>query len=376
MTKRQTSPPDHQVSIDSAADFKRLFDQLKQDNTIPDRILHLWNVGRVNPKASALQRAQACRARGFDSLLYMVQGMGSREAHDPCLITVVSTGLADVSGDEAIEAEKAMLIGPCRVIPVEFPHLKCKSVDVPLADVADFSTGDVDRLLTEALHVGPAEVAFRGAHRWMRSHESIYFNPHGDPPPAMPTRLRPSGTYLITGGLGGIGLELAAHLANKVGARLILTSRSAATAEADAALARIEAAGGGVFVAKADVTDKAAMAAAIKGGIERFGPIHGVIHAAGVPGRGIMQLKTKDDVDRVLAPKVEGLLVLHDLVADSALDFFVVCSSIATAVGAPGQAEYTSANAFLDAFVAENRNGADAIICRSTGIVGPWSAWR
>ncbi len=359
---------DYRLSADKPAAYKQLFDTLSARGKTPDRILHLWNIGPTEQSASQLERVRASRVLGFDSLLYLMQAIGSQEAHtQPCLITVGSTGLYDVTGGEEIEAEKALLVGPCRVIPTEQPHLGCKSVDLALEDIAAGKDRDVDALLVEASQPGPGDVALRRGQRWVRGFEAMYFSPHGDPHPELPSRLRQNGTYLITGGLGGIGLEIAGHLARRVGARLILTGRT--LPPIDAYVAAIEAAGGEVMQAQVDVTDRAGMASVIKQAVERFGPIHGVIHAAGVPGRGIMQLKTQADVDRVLAPKVDGLLILDELFADADLDFLVACSSIATVVGAPGQAEYTSANAFLDAFVNARREGRTRLLSIN------WDRW-
>jgi acyl transferase domain-containing protein/acyl carrier protein len=341
---------DYRVTAE-AEGFKRLFAQLRDSGGRPDRILHLWNVAPAGRIATA-------RRLGFDSLLALSQALGVQgESNRPCLITIVSSGLYDVTGGEAIEAEKSLLIGPCRVIPAEQPALHCKSVDIALSDLAPRRSAIVEALLAEAAQADGKDIALRRGHRWTRSFNSLYFSPHGDQRPELPSRLRQNGVYLITGGLGGIGLEIAAHLASKVGARLVLIGRSAppdpaAPHPALARIAAIEGTGGKVMTAAADVTDAAAMAAVVAQAIARFGAIHGVIHAAGVAGSGIMQLKSAAEVDRVLAPKLAGALVLEDLFTGAGLDFFVVCSSIATVVGEPGQAEYTSANAFLDAFVA------------------------
>jgi acyl transferase domain-containing protein len=337
-----------------AADFTRLYAQLRDSGGRPDRILHLWNVA---PLAAACRIATA-RRLAFDSLLALSQALGvQEESNRPCLITIVSSGLYDVTGGEAIEAEKSLLIGPCRVMPVEQPALRCKSVDIALSDLVPRRSAIVEALLAEAAQADGQDIALRRGHRWTRGFANLYFSPHGDQRLELPSRLRQNGVYLITGGLGGIGLEIAAYLASKVGARLVLTGRSApadpaASHPAIARIAAIERAGGKVMTAAADVTDAAAMAAVVAEAIARFGAIHGVIHAAGVAGSGIMQLKSAAEVDRVLAPKLAGTLVLEDLFAGAGLDFFVVCSSIATVLGSPGQAEYTSANAFLDGFVA------------------------
>ncbi len=203
----------------------------------------------------------------------------------------------------------------------------------------------------------------------------------------MPQRLKQGGVYLIAGGLGGIGLSVARYLADTVqAAKLILVSRSglpapeewsdwlASQPEDDKTSSSIRAVqdlqqrGAEVLVLAADTSDRAQMESAIATGEARFGPINGVVHAAGVAGGGIMQLKDPAQADAVLSAKVRGSLVLDELLRDGAkgtgpfsygdatrtdhreLDFMVLCSSLSSVMGGVGQADYSAANAFLDAF--------------------------
>ncbi len=196
--------------------------------------------------------------------------------------------------------------------------------------------------------------------------------------------------YVVTGGLGGLGLVIARHLADTVGARLVLIGRSAlpprdqwtewldSHAEGDVvsdrirAVQAIEAAGAEVLTLSADVADRAQLARALDEARRRFGAIHGVVHAAGIAGGGIIQLKTPEIAERVLEAKVQGTLALWDLLGGEDLDFLFLCSSITAVVGGPGQVDYCGANAFLDAF-ARSRAAATA---------GPrvisvnWDAWQ
>src|SRR6185436_15470155 len=177
-------------------------------------------------------------------------------------------------------------------------------------------------------------VAYRGPHRWIRWAEPT--------PLAAPngrSLMREGGVYLITGGLGGIGLVLAEHLAEAYKARLVLTARSPlpareewtawlaghgaqdATSVRIRQVQRLEELGGEVMVAAADVARLADMQAVVTKARERFGRIHGVVHAAGVAGGGVIALKDRDTAARVLSPKLEGTLVLETVLADEPLDF-------------------------------------------------------
>jgi NAD(P)-dependent dehydrogenase (short-subunit alcohol dehydrogenase family)/aryl carrier-like protein len=342
---------------------------------------------------------------------------------------VVSNGLCDVSGEEPLDPLKATLLGPVSVIPREILNLACRSIDITL-DGLDGLAGDGPRtwertaaqLLAEIERAsGPRAMALRGNRSWVRGHE-----PQPLPAAARP-RLRQGGVCLVTGGLGGIGLELAEHLAREARARLVLVGRSALPpresweswlalqpedAEASAGggggesaqvgeagairrklerLLAIEALGGEVLALSADVADPAAMREVLAAAERRFGAVHGVIHAAGVPGGGLLQARTREAAERVLAPKLRGALVLAELFAAPAraeLDLFVLCSTVTVLLPQVGQADYVAANAFLDAFAAARaRTGAAATaigwdawretgMAVATAVPEEWKAWR
>jgi NAD(P)-dependent dehydrogenase (short-subunit alcohol dehydrogenase family) len=195
--------------------------------------------------------------------------------------------------------------------------------------------------------------------------------------------------YLLTGGLGGIGLALARYLAKQFRARLVLTTRSAlpppgeyeqwlrlhaaddATSGRIRAVRELQEAGAEVQVVQADVADFNQMKAVFELTQARFGALHGVIHCAGVPGGGLVQLKDAATAAAVLAPKVQGTLVLAELARHQSLDFLLLCSSLTALFGGAGQVDYTAANAFVDAFAQaeRGRGGLPAIAVN-------WDGWH
>ncbi|MGH8260593.1 MAG: SDR family NAD(P)-dependent oxidoreductase, partial [Steroidobacteraceae bacterium] len=158
--------------------------------------------------------------------------------------------------------------------------------------------------------------------------------------------LRNGGTYLITGGLGGIGYLCASHLARRYAAHLILTGRSGIDAEKESRLQALEVLGGRAMYVAADVNDREQMCEALQRGREAFGTLHGVIHAAGVESRETILEKDIRQVEAVLAPKVAGTIALNDLLQDEVLDFVCYFSSSSAVLGDFGSCDYSVGNRF------------------------------
>jgi hypothetical protein len=149
-------------------------------------------------------------------------------------------------------------------------------------------------------------------------------------------------------------------------------ARLAANDEAAArirAVRRLESLGAEVLYAAADVTEAVDLQKAVAAGRARFGRIEGVVHAAGLPGGGIIPLKTVEAACRVMAPKLEGTVALERALSADPPDFLVLCSSIAALVGGVGQIDYVAANAFQDAFAHRAPAGVRTLAVN-------WDAWR
>ncbi|MFE6286676.1 SDR family NAD(P)-dependent oxidoreductase [Streptomyces sp. NPDC057877] len=196
-----------------------------------------------------------------------------------------------------------------------------------------------------------------GAGRLVRAWQRAPRSPGG------PVPFRRGGHYVITGGGGGIGRLLSAHLVEGYGAHVTWVSRSAGSS-------------GGARAVQADVTDPDALAAALADARRAYGPLHGVVHAAGVLGDGAARDRGAEQVRAVLAPKAVGCVVLDEATADDPLDFFVLMSSFVGTLGNAGQTSYCAANRFLDAY-AEHRARLVAEGSRSGRSVSiAWPLWR
>ncbi len=356
------------------ADYDSLLDALGRT---PTHVLHLWNV------TSGPLETDPALDRAFYSLIYLAQALGRQSVTDPTAVTVVANGLCDVTGEEPLEPVKAALLGPVAVIPREYPSLSCRAVDVTLGGPLERAAGQILGEIQRA--AGPETVAFRGNLRWAREYEpsSLPAPPEGAAP-----GLRQGGVCLITGGMGGIGLELAEHLAREAQAKLVLVGRSAFPErerwadwlalhdESDPIrrkierLLALEELGGEVLALSADVADPAAMREVVASAERRFGAIHGVIHAAGVPGGGLLQGKSPEVAEPVLAPKVRGTLALAEILAGRQLDLFALTSTVTVLLPEIGQTDYVAANAFLDAFAAARARTGEPVVSIN------WDAWR
>jgi myxalamid-type polyketide synthase MxaB len=163
-------------------------------------------------------------------------------------------------------------------------------------------------------------------------------------------------TYLVTGGMGSLGLRVAKYLADHGAKHLALLSRRGRTADVEPLLTEIESAGAQVHVLSADVAQFNELATVLKKMQKECPPLGGVIHAAGLLEDGILFQQDRARFQKVMAPKAVGAMNLHLLTKDLSLDFFILFSSIASVLGSPGQGNYTAANAFLDA-LAQYRRG-------------------
>ena len=387
-------------------DYDALLNELRTLDKPPKTVVHLWSVtpndhatSEASRESIPLQRAARAQDLGFYSLIHLAQRLsrfseipGNGAGGGEIQIAVVSNNVQDATGEEVLCPEKATVLGPVRTIPQEYPNISCRSIDLVLPEAdTRIERQVVDGLLAEltAKSGGTAPtdqvIAYRGNHRLVQTFEPVPL----ESATASTPRLREGGVYLITGGLGGIGLVLAEHLARTVRAKLVLTGRSALPArdewtewlanhsESDQTshkvrkLQELETLGAEVLVLRADVADLVQMQAAIAQALKRFGEINGVIHAAGVPGGGVIQRKTPEEAERILAPKVKGTLVLDAILKDMSLDFFVLCSSLVSIQGIFGQVDYAAANAFLDAF-AHDKTSRDGTFTLSIN----WDTWQ
>ncbi|MFD8339074.1 SDR family NAD(P)-dependent oxidoreductase [Streptomyces solisilvae] len=354
-------------------DATALVSALRSQGRLPQRVAHLWSLGAPpsgadDPRRPADLAAVAAR-RGLYSLAALARA-AEEVGMAGWTLDVVASGTQRVlrSDAERMRPECSTVLGACRLIPMEYPGTEARLIDVAPEHLG---SEEADRLVDELL-TEPADkvVAFRAGHRWVPGYEVREQPPDGRiPGDGGGGPVRREGVYLITGGLGGIGLAMAKRLVDDFDARVVLFGRTAVPPReqweellADSgtsvplrrrleALTELERQGARVEVVAGDVADRDDVRRALAAARGRFGTLHGVVHAAGVPGVGLMQFKSNDDMDDVLAPKVAGTEILAEELRGSGIDFLALFSSVTSATGGgAGQIDYCAANAYLDAF--------------------------
>lgn len=181
--------------------------------------------------------------------------------------------------------------------------------------------------------------------------------------------LREDASYLVTGGLGGLGLKLAGWLANHGARHLVLLGRSGVSEQAKPEIEELEKAGIHIAVRKCDVGNRESIAGVLAEIAEKGPPLRGVFHLAGTLDDGVLREQTRERFDRVMGPKVFGAWHLHELTQNLPIDFFVLFSSAAALMGSPGQGNYAAANAFLDALAHERRR------LKQPALSVNWGSW-
>lgn len=369
--ERFTKMTDHLFTVNTKShnDINALFSHLVETNQVPEQIVHLWGLTNQYDQQNKDMSLEHYQERGFYSLFFIAQALEQNGILTSIRITVVSNFTQSVIGNENNHPEKITSLGVIRVLPFENKNITCRFIDTDIKGPDDLISHWVERLVAESrCKSEDILIAYRSNYRWVQVFEPVKLPAIKGAHP----KFRKHGVYLITGGLGGIGLKIAHYLASHWKARLILISRSGLP-PADARhewlkehgkddivsqkilkIQELEFIGAKVIVCEADVTDQVAMTRVLNIARENFGAINGVIHSAGIPGGGIIALQNRDRIEQVFAAKIKGTLLLQKMLSGEKLDFMVLCSSLVSLLTSPGQVDYTAANLFLDALAQYN----------------------
>lgn len=364
---------------------------LADEECLPDTIAHFW----------LLTAEETCRAggtffdrnmdHGFYSLMFLYKALaGAMDGRDTNLLCFTN-GAAQVSEEALRWAEKTTVLGPIGVIPREMPNWTCKWIDLdgPVGSLSARPSKsrkeafglDPEAILQELVSAsGDGKVAWRDGVRFV---QSVALQPLPD---AAENHSK-GGTYLITGGLGGIGQTIAADLLKDKAANVVLVGRTkleqrhqwddilervnptSKEARGMRALMSLQGLDGTVCYFDGDVCDVNRLREIVSEVENRFGPITSVIHAAGANDDMPILRKTPEAVDRVFQPKINGLRAIDAVFPDGAVDRLVLFSSSSTATNPAGQIDYVAANEYLNGFAASRANG------RTKTVAVNWGVW-
>ncbi|MFC4015626.1 SDR family NAD(P)-dependent oxidoreductase [Nonomuraea purpurea] len=336
-------------------DLDRVLSALAARGAEPGLLVHALALAPWEPPSTATVDDQLVET--YHSLTSMAQRAVRRPV--PPRLLVLAGRSADVTGGEPLDPAKATLHGAVRTLSLEAPELGPRLIDVAHPASADE--------LADAITGSPEPViAVRGSRTWVRTERAYRPRPGG-------WAVRRDGVYVLTGGLGGLGLVVARGLA-RTGARptLVLAGRSEPAGERQRReIAALESMGARVSVEKCDVTDRRAVRRLFDLVRARHGEVNGVVHLAGVPGDGMLLVRPQGAAEAVLRPKVHGTLALVEALDGRPMpDFVVFFSSRAALGGLVGGADYAAANAFMDAQAAElTRRGIPALSLN-------WPSWH
>ena len=359
--------------VKERADYQRLWPHWQAKKV--RKIVHLMSV--TDTGVHEVKGLAEAEQRGFYSLYYLLDSLFAHPHSDELDIILVGDCANRVTGDEAaLRPEHGCLLGLGKVAREEFPHVRIRFLDVdaytdPSVIVAEFSVADA-----------PYQVAYRHNNRYVERLQQTTLAATGDT-----AAIKADGVYVITGGTGGLGLEVGKQISRLHPAKLHLISRQGLpgrekwpeieAAGADqrrieqiAAIREMEKQGASVHVHAADISEESELSQVLEHIRAQSGAIRGVIHCAGVAGEGLLVRKPESRIREVLNAKVKGTWLLDQLTEADDLDFFVLFSSMHTVTGGIGQSDYVAANSYLDLYAAHMRQmGKKALTIN-------WPLWR
>ncbi len=377
----RTDGEHYRINAERPEDMRHLLEAVSApDQPVCRAIVHLWSLDAGLPEDTSVRSLKTAQTLGCGSVLQLVQELARVEQNHLPRLWLITRG-AQPAGEEPLRLDTAQapLWGLGRVIAQEHPMFWGGLIDLePRPSVSEDTAHQLWKEVSAS--DGEDQIAFRQGRRCVgrlaRKHRS-------STQPA-PISWRADGSYLITGGLGALGLSVARWMVEQGARRLILMGRTKLpprarwnSAEAGSRLAdqitairELEALGACVHLAAVDVANEGQLTAYLdEFRAEGWPPIRGVVHAAGVLQDGLLMQLDAAAMDSVLRPKMIGGWLLHRLLKDDALDFFVLFSSAGSLLGQPGQGNYAAANAFLDALAHHRRAlGKPALSIN-------WGAW-
>ncbi len=321
---------------------------LDRDGESLKGVLHLWSLDAAPADQLTIPNLEYAQILGCASVLHLVQALAKREAHSASLWLVTQDAVPAAAKGQVTGLAQSPLWGLGKGIALEHPEFWGGMIDVASSDMQ----GMAEAIFTEISEPDAEDFL---AHPEGGRHVARLVSSH--PAPSSEDRpLRPDASYLITGGLGGLGMQVARWMAEQGGRHLLLMGRHHPSDQAAETIRQLRETGVEVRVVQGDVAVESELSAVLEPIGKQMPPLRGVIHAAGVSQNEAIEAITLDSLQAMLRPKVQGAWLLHRLTQEMPLDIFLCFSSGASVWGAKAQAHYAAANHFLD-MLAHYRQG-------------------
>ncbi|MDC3955567.1 type I polyketide synthase [Polyangium jinanense] len=346
----------YSIDVSSRNDHESIVVDVLGDGKDCRGVLHLFGLDAAPFELATPESLVTDLDHGPTSVVHLARAllaMGYRDMPRLCLVTRGAQGVGD--DPAAISVSQAPIWGLGRTLALEHGELKCKMIDLPVEGSED----EVALLLREAAtHDQENQVALRREGRYVARVARAQRDTAG----ASPLVLTSEGDYVITGGLGGLGLSLAQWMVDKGARHIVLVGRRGPDERAAAAIEAMNKTGANIRTVAADVSRREDVDRLLETVAREGRPLKGIVHAAAVLDDHTILELSSENFRRVFGPKALGAFHLHHATKHTPLDFFILYSSAASLFGSPGQGNYTAANAFLDALAHHRmRNGLTAL---------------
>ncbi|NEO69631.1 type I polyketide synthase [Moorena sp. SIO3H5] len=345
---QNSEPGIYHINPSHPQEFEQVYQTIFENGKLPlQKVIHLWSLDTASEQDLTTETLEQAQLWGCGSTLHLLQTLVKNPNSTPPKLWMITRGTQPVlSPTEKLTVATSPLWGLGRTIASEHPQLWGGLVDLDPQGSED----EVEVLLQQIIDSQKEDhLAVRNRKIYVaRLLKHI-------PQESQPLSLRSDATYLITGGLGALGLKTAAWMAEKGARNLVLISRRQPSEQAQQTIQSLEELGTQVKVLSADISVESDVANILEQIQTSLPPLLGVIHAAGVLDDGLLQQTNWERFTKVMAPKVNGTWNLHKLTQHLSLDFFVCFSSMSSLLGSPGQGNYAAANAFMDAVVHSRR---------------------
>jgi acyl transferase domain-containing protein len=351
------------VRVDDPADYAPVRSAMA--GAAPIRgVIHLWGLDSMSQDLTPSQLMSDQR-RSCGSLMHLVQAMVAASSGPLPSLWFVSRGAQAVdSASSLVNVAQAPAWGLLRSLERELSDMRATRIDLDPSERVD----DVDAIVGE-LATEDSEIAFRQGTRYVARLQRASALASSVVTEASSPLLKGDAAYLITGGLGALGLQVARSMVAAGARHLVLVGRRAPGADSSAVIEQLRASGVNAIALQADLAVRADVERVLAETAASLPPLRGIVHAAGVLDDSVLIQQQWERFERVMAPKIAGSWHLHELTSSLPLDFFVFFSSASSVLGSAGQTNYAAANAFMDALAHYRRaQGLPAVSIN-------WGAW-